>query len=274
MIQNTKQKRPSPVISPQRSSPKPPMLVPTSAKNTNPQTTSAITALLQTSHSIASLSQSFSLHNSPISTQNTFITTKPQLATARIITSSPLPALPSGVITSIQTTSSNRVSVPSLNAMLQSHPAATIAQTVPTTDTITTASILASQQNLTQNIARPGLVSARPTPKLEESILNTKLTKALPVTNLLHTHLTKSPLKRASISDESENMVEIKTEIKTEIDEVSSSKDNLSSGKHLFCVIQFFVYHLPFRNGCNGYRGIRVRFRRGSLRNGYHIRGR
>lgn len=219
------------------------MLVPTSAKNTTPQTTSAITALLQTSHSIASLSQSFSLHNSPISTQNTFITTKPQLATARIITSSPLP---SGVITSIQTTSSNRVSVPSLNAMLQSHPAATIAQTVPTTDTITTASILASQQNLAPNIARPGLVSARPTPKLEESILNTKLSKTLPVTNLLHTHLTKSPLKRASISDESENMVEIKTEIKTEIDEVSSSKDNLSSGKHLISVCKKFEFLIKF----------------------------
>lgn len=104
----------------------------------------------------------------------------------------------------------------SLNAMLQSHPAATIPQTSP--GTITTASILCSSASITKASFSPGLAQAQPhvtvtTPlsqmaAVTTSILNISSPSAfvakstIATSNLLHSQLTKSPVVRTPKPEE------------------------------------------------------------------------
>lgn len=131
----------------------------------------------------------------------------------------------------------------SLNAMLQSHPAATKPQTSPTT--ITTASILGSPISITKTGFSASMAQAQPhvvspltnvnattqgvvsSPILNAMITSTQTTITRPIvstTNLLHSQLTKSVIRSRSLEESSfvtGDMIK-KEDIKTELMDVSA----------------------------------------------------
>lgn len=107
-----------------------------------------------------------------------------------------------------------------LNAMLQSHPAATMPQTSPST--ITTASILGSPISIAKSNFNPSLVQAQPhvvspvtcNASLLSSAISSGKTTHVSTTNFLHNQLTKSIIRTKS-TDEVSNEIK-KEESKSE----------------------------------------------------------
>lgn len=145
---------------------------------------------------------------------------------------------------SYSTAMSMRKSTPSLNAMLQSHPAATVPQSVP--GTITAASLLGTSRagftptsSVQGSLVSPVFTSVRNV--TTASLLSSSLSQAassspsiittkslITTTNLLHTQLTKAPLKRSKSIDDPSSVGQSHFVKKEELPARSESLDDSS----------------------------------------------
>lgn len=185
---------------------------------------------------VTSAMSSFQISSSQSVAQSSYVSAK-------------MSVISSSINTTPSSTSANTVNTKSLslNAMLQSHPAATVPQTSPST--ITTASILgpplgiirsgfgaslmqAHSQQLTATTTNPSHSVQSASFNVSTPITTSPARPLLSTTNLLHTQLTKSV--KPSVGDEQCSAFESlkRDEIKTEIAEnipsstVSSSQSN------------------------------------------------
>lgn len=172
----------------------------------------------------------------PITTVSNLV----QSTNSPVIVQSNVSAIKASVISSSVNTSSSLSGTKSLslNAMLQSHPAATTPQTAPST--ITTASLLGSPLGIIRSGFSTNLVqshlhvttSKEPVSNSNSnSVVGTNSAAVMPVvsrpivstTNLLHTQLTKSVKTVSSEEQTSSEMIIKREDIKQEVSEAQTS---------------------------------------------------